>query len=127
VPAEPTPGWDLGELRKDFARDRIEADSRLFKHRPKMPVVPGARTVFQGILCCIAVLACLYVAQDIVLPVVLALVLELLLQPLVSFLESLHLARPAGAVIALAVLLSVFVGLGMLLSSPTAQWVSELP
>ena len=61
------------------------------------------------------------------LPVVLALVLKLLLQPLVSFLESLHLARPAGALIALAVLLSVFVGLGMLLSSPAAQWVSELP
>jgi predicted PurR-regulated permease PerM len=127
VPAEPAPGRDLGERRKDFAPDRIEADSRLFKDRPEMPVVPDARTVFQGILCGIAVLAGLYVAQDIVLPVVLALVLKLLLQPLVSFLESLHLARPAGALIALAVLLSVFVGLGMLLSSPAAQWVSELP
>jgi predicted PurR-regulated permease PerM len=62
-----------------------------------------------------------------VVPVVLALVLKLLLQPLVSLLERLHMPRPAGALVALAVLLSVFVGLGMLLSSPAAQWVSQLP
>ena len=89
-----------------------------------MPLARDAQTIFQGILCAIAVLACLYVAQDIVVPVVLALVLKLLLQPLVSLLERLHVPRPAGALIALAVLLSVFVGLGTLLSSPAAQWVS---
>jgi predicted PurR-regulated permease PerM len=92
-----------------------------------MPPARDARTIFLGILCLIAVLACLYVAQDIVVPVVLALVLKLLLQPLVSLLERLHVPRPAGALIALAVLLSVFVGLGTLLSSPAAQWVSQLP
>jgi predicted PurR-regulated permease PerM len=73
------------------------------------------------------VLTCLYIAQDIVLPVVLALVLKLLLQPLVSLLERPHVARSVGALIALAMLLSIFVGLGMLLSSPAALWVSELP
>ena len=62
-----------------------------------------------------------------VVPVVLALVLKLLLQPLVSLLQRLHFPRVAGAPVALAVLLSVFVGLGMLLSSPAAQWVSQLP
>ena len=92
-----------------------------------MPLAPDARTIFQGILCGIAVLACLYVAQDIVLPVVLAFVLKLLVQPLVSLLERVHVPKPVGALVALAVLLSVFVGLGMLLSSPAAQWVSELP
>ena len=65
----------------------------------------GRADDFLGILCLIAVLACLYVAQDIVVPVVLALVLKLLLQPLVSLLERLHLPRAAGALIALAVLL----------------------
>jgi predicted PurR-regulated permease PerM len=92
-----------------------------------MPPARDARTIFLGILCLIGVLASLYVAQDIVVPVVLALVLKLLLQPLVGLLERLHLPRPAGALIALAVLLGVFVGLGMLLSSPAAQWVSQLP
>ena len=92
-----------------------------------MPLARDARTIFQGILCGIAVLAFLYIAQDIVVPVVLALVLKLLFQPLVSLLERFHVPKVAGALIALAVLLSVFIGLGTLLSSPAAQWVSQLP
>jgi predicted PurR-regulated permease PerM len=121
------PGSDLGRLRKDLAPDRLEAGSQLLEERLEMPLAQDARTIFQGILCGIAVLACLYIAQDIVLPVVLALVLKLLLQPLVTLLERLHMPKPAGALIALAVLLSVLVGLGMLLSSPAARWVSQLP
>lgn len=124
---EPVPGGDLGQLRKELAPDRLKEGSQLAEDRLEISWTQDARTIFQGILCGIAVLACLYVAQDIVLPVVLAFVLKLLLQPLVSFLERLHVARPAGALVALAVLLSIFVGLGMLLSSPAAQWVSELP
>jgi len=92
-----------------------------------MPLPQEARTIFQGILCAIAVLACLYIAQAIVLPVVLAIVLKLLLQPLVNLLERVRVPKPVGALIALAVLLSVFIGLGMLLSSPAAEWASGLP
>ena len=125
--AETVPGSNLGQLRRELAPDRVETCSQLPQQRPAMPVAHEARTIFQGILCIIAVLACLYVAQDIVLPVVLALVLKLLLQPMVSLLERLHVPKAGGALIALAVLLSVFVGLGMLLSSPAARWVSELP
>jgi hypothetical protein len=63
---------------------------------PEMPLPQDARTIFQGILCVIAVLACLYIAQDIVLPVVLATVLKLLLQPLVSLLERVHVPKAVG-------------------------------
>ena len=92
-----------------------------------MPLPKEARTIFLGILCAIAVLACLYIARDIVLPVVLAVVLKLLLQPLVSVLERVRVPKAAGALVALGLLLAVFVGLGMLLSSPAARWASELP
>lgn len=124
---ETKPGREFGGLKEDLAPDCIETGSHRSEDHPEMPSARDARTIFLGILCLIAVLACLYVAQDIVVPVVLALVLKLLLQPLVSLLERLHVPRPGGALIALAVLLSVFVGLGMLLSSPAAQWVSQLP
>ena len=124
---ETVPGGDFERLTEDLPPDCLETGSHRSEDRPGMPPARDARTIFLGILCLIAVLACLYVAQDIVVPVVLALVLKLLLQPLVSLLERLHLPRPAGALIALAVLLLVFVGLGMLLSSPAAQWVSQLP
>jgi predicted PurR-regulated permease PerM len=121
------PRDDLERLRADLPSDCLQTGSHRSEDRPGMPPARDAQTIFLGLLCLIAVLACLYVAQDIVVPVVLALVLKLLLQPLVSLLERLHLPRPAGALVALAVLLSVFVGLGMLLSSPAAQWVSQLP
>src|SRR5690349_6820491 len=118
---------DLERLREDLPSDCLETESHRSEERPGMPPARDARTIFLGILCLIAVLACLYVAQDIVLPVVLALVLKLLFQPLVSLLERFHVPRVAGALIALAVLLSVFIDLGTLLSSPAAQWVSQLP
>jgi predicted PurR-regulated permease PerM len=125
ISKDAAPGGGLGQLRKGSTPDC--ADGPEAEERLEMPSAQDLRTIFQGILCVIAVLACLYVAQDIVLPIVLALVLKLLLQPLVSFLERLHMPRAAGALVALALLLSVFLGLGMLLSSPAARWVSELP
>jgi predicted PurR-regulated permease PerM len=117
----------MNSKRKDSEPDHLEKGSHLSEDRPEIPSARDARTIFQGTLCGIAILACLYIAKDVVLPVVLALVLKLLLQPLVSLLERLRMPKPAGALVALAVLLSVFVGLGMLLSSPAARWVSELP
>jgi predicted PurR-regulated permease PerM len=125
--AAAAPGSDHVQLKEGLAPDRLDAGNPPLAERLEMPLAQDPRTIFQGILCAIAVLACLYIAQDIVLPFVLAFVLKLLLQPLVSLLERLYLPRAAGALMAVAVLLSVFVGLGMLLSSPAAQWVSQLP
>jgi len=125
--ADIVPGSDVGQLREDRTPDRPEARGQTEEERLEMPLPHDAQTIFQGILCSIAVLACLYIAQDILLPVVLALVLKLLLQPLVNLLERLHAPKAAGALVALAVLLSIFVGLGTLLSSPAARWASELP
>ena len=93
----------------------------------EMPLPRNWNTVFLGILTMIAVLTCLYVARNIVLPVVLALVLKLLFQPLVKLLERIHIHKIAGALISLLLLLGVFVGLGALLSSPAARWAGQLP
>jgi predicted PurR-regulated permease PerM len=125
ISTDAAPGGRFGQLRRSSTPDCPNGPD--VEERLERPSARDLRTIFQGILCLIAVLACLYVAQDIVLPIVLALVLKLLLQPLVSFLERLHIPRAAGALVAVAVLLSVFLGLGMLLSSPAARWVSELP
>jgi predicted PurR-regulated permease PerM len=125
--ADAVPGRDLQQQRRDLAAERPETGGQLPAEPLEMPLPQEAQTIFQGILCVIAVLACLYIAQAIVLPVVLAIVLKLLLQPLVNLLERLRVPKPVGALIALAVLLLVFVGLGMVLSSPAAQWASQLP
>ena len=93
----------------------------------EMPLPRNWNTVFLGILTMIAVLTCLYVARNIVLPVVLALVLKLLFQPLVKLLERIHVPKIGGALVSLLLLLGVFVGLGALLSSPAARWADQLP
>jgi predicted PurR-regulated permease PerM len=95
--------------------------------RPEMPLPRHARTVFQGVLTLLAVLAALYVARDFVLPVVLALVLKLLLQPLVRLLEGVRVPKVVGAFLAIGLLLAVLTGLGALLSGPAADWASQLP
>jgi predicted PurR-regulated permease PerM len=107
--------------------DCVETAELVAEERLEMPLPREPRTIYLGILCLLAALAALYVAQDIVLPVVLALVLKLLLQPLVSVLERIRVPKAAGALVALVVLLSIFVGVGVLVSSSAAHWASELP
>jgi hypothetical protein len=109
------------------AAGHTEARNELPDWASDMPLPREPRTIFQGILCTVAVLGCLYIAQDIIVPVVVAVILKLLLQPLVSLLEKARVLRPVGALIALGVLVMVFVGLGMLLSSRAASWASEFP
>ena len=95
-------------------------------HLPEMPLPDDPKTVFLGILCLLAVLACLSIARDIVLPVVLALVLKLLLQPLVRLLERVRVPKAIGALAAILVLMAIFIGIGTLLTSPAATWAGNL-
>jgi predicted PurR-regulated permease PerM len=95
--------------------------------RHDMPLPRSTQSVCLGILTAIAILWCLYVARDIMLPVVLAIVLKLLFQPLVKLLERGHIPKAVGALVSIALLLGVFVGLGMLLSSPASRWAGQLP
>lgn len=93
---------------------------------PDMPLPEDPKTVFLGILCVLAILACLSIARDIVLPIVLAVVLKLLLQPLVRLLEGLRVPKAAGALAAIVVLVVIFIGVGTLLTSPAAEWAGNL-
>lgn len=125
-PSERRAGKPRGELGRALGLSMTDPD--LVEPRDReMPLPRNWNTVFLGILATIAILACLYVARDIVLPVVLALVLKLLFQPLVKLLERIRIPKVAGALFCLVLLLGVFVGLGALLSSPASRWASQLP
>jgi predicted PurR-regulated permease PerM len=94
---------------------------------PEMPLPEDARTVFLGGLFLLAVLAALYVASEIILPIVLAFVLKLLLQPIVRLGERAHLPRAMGALFALILVMGVLAGLGTLLTGPATHWAQHLP
>ena len=103
------------------------AEAARADERPQMPLPQDVRTVFLGGLFLLACLGALYVASEIVLPFVLAFVLNLMLQPVVRLSERLHLPRTIGAVVAVALLVSVIGALGTALSGPAATWAARLP
>lgn len=95
--------------------------------KPDMPLPRDASTVYRGGLFILALLACLYIAKEVVLPLVLAFFLKLLVQPGMKLMKRLHVPRLIAALLAVAMLLGIIFGLGHLLSSPASEWAHRLP
>ena len=70
-------------------------------------------------------MAALYVAAEIVLPLILAIVLKLLLQPFVRLLESIRIPRALGALLSVLLVLLAFGGTISLLAGPAADWAAS--
>jgi predicted PurR-regulated permease PerM len=83
--------------------------------------------IFQGGLFLLALLAALYAAREIVLPVVLASILKLLLQPAVRLLERLHVPRILSTLLLISLLFGTLVAFGTALSGPANSWAARLP
>ena len=93
----------------------------------EMPLPSDLRSVFQGGLFLLALLAALYAAREIVLPVVLAFILNLLLQPALRMLERLRVPRILGALLLIGLLFGTIVAFGTALSGPAGSWAAKLP
>src|ERR1700682_6760295 len=76
----------------------------------EMPLPSDPKTFFLGGLFALGVLAALYVASSIVLPVVLSFVLNLLLQPAVRLLGRVHFPRAVGALLTVLLVGGALVG-----------------
>jgi predicted PurR-regulated permease PerM len=73
----------------------------------------------------IALLWCAYVAQPVVVPVLLAWVIATIVLPFVEKLEARGVPRALGAIAVSLLLVAVIVGLLVLLSTPAAYWLSR--
>jgi predicted PurR-regulated permease PerM len=93
----------------------------------EMPLPSSPQTFFLGSLLALAVLAAVYVASSIILPVALAFVLQLILQPAVRLLERVRLPRSVGALLAILLVIGALVGFVGALSVPAATWAEKLP
>jgi predicted PurR-regulated permease PerM len=91
------------------------------------PLSSNFSSIFQGGLFVLALLAALYAAREIALPVVLAFILKLLLQPALRVLEKLRMPRILGALLLIGVLFGTIVALGTALSGPAGAWAAKLP
>jgi predicted PurR-regulated permease PerM len=93
----------------------------------EMPLPSDPQTVFLGGLFLFALLAVLYVAAEIILPVVLAIILKLLLQPLVRLLERIRVPRGIAAAFSVLLVLAVLAGTVSALAGPASSWAAKLP
>ena len=118
---EVTRGQTVGSVteKKTFRAAAEAAD--------EMPLPTDPSTIFLGGLFVIACMTVLYVASEIVLPLILAIVLKLLLQPLVRLLEGFHIPRAIGAILSVLLVLLAFGGTISMLAGPAAAWAAKLP
>lgn len=80
-----------------------------------------------GTLATVAVLAVLYFARDVCIPVALAIVLSLLLRPAVRWMHRRRIPEPVGA-LACLICLVIAVAAGVVpLLGPAQQWINDLP
>jgi predicted PurR-regulated permease PerM len=93
----------------------------------EMPLPVDAKVIFLGGIFFILFLAALYTAADIVWPLVLAFVLSLLLKPSMRLLVRLHIPRVLCAVLLVAAVLGLVVGIGTAISGPATSWAAKLP
>jgi predicted PurR-regulated permease PerM len=93
----------------------------------EMPLPSDPKIIFLGGLFGLALLAAVYVAAEIVLPLVLAVVISLLLQPAMRLLEQWHVPRLLAALLLLLAVFGTIVGLGAAIAGPASTWAGKLP
>ena len=93
----------------------------------EMPLPSDPKVIFLGGLFALALLAALYVAAEIVLPLILAVVLKLLLQPAMRLLERWHVPRILAALLLILAVFGTIVGLGAAIAGPASTWAAKLP
>jgi len=93
----------------------------------EMPLPSDFGVFFQGGLFMLALLAALYAAREIILPIVLAFILMLVLYPVMRLLERLRVPRILGALLLIGLLFSVVIAFGTALAGPATAWAAKLP
>src|SRR6476620_990384 len=93
----------------------------------EMPLPSDPKVIFLGGLFALALLAAVYVAAEIVLPLVLAVVLKHLLQPGMRLLERWHVPRILAALLLILAVFGTIVGLGAAIAGPASTWAAKLP
>src|SRR5215204_5559772 len=91
------------------------------------PGVGPVASALPTILLVVLVIAVLYLAREVLVPIALALLLSFVLAPLVRILRSLYIPRWLGVIVAVIVGFAVIFGLGALMVSQVNQLATDLP
>src|SRR5208283_6029920 len=89
-----------------------------------MPLPSDAKTFFLGGIFVFLMLTAVYVASEIVLPMIFAVMLNLLMQPALRALERLRVPRVLGSILLIFVVFATIVGIGAAVSGPAEAWIA---
>ncbi len=90
---------------------------------PETPGIASLMTLLVGVV----VVACLYLAREVLIPITLAVLLSFLLAPLVNLLRRIHLGRVPSVICAVVLALGMILGLGGLIGTQVAELAGEIP
>jgi predicted PurR-regulated permease PerM len=90
------------------------------------PELPGVNSLLT-LTVCVVVVAALYCAREVLIPVTLALLLSFLLAPLVSLLRRLHMARVPAVLLSIVIALMLILALGVVIEQQIADLAPDLP
>ena len=90
-------------------------------------VGPVAASALPTVLLVVVVIAALYLAREVLVPIALALLLSFVLAPLVRILRTWYIPRWLGVIVAVIVGFAVIFGLGALMVSQVNQLATDLP
>ncbi len=98
--------------------------------RPKAQVAPVELPGLSGLMTlavCVVVVAALYLAREVLIPITLAVLLSFLLAPLAAVLRRARLGRGPAVILAVLFALGVIASLGGVIGGQVAQVASDIP
>ncbi|MGI8907603.1 MAG: AI-2E family transporter [Candidatus Sumerlaeaceae bacterium] len=93
----------------------------------KQPMMPPTRSSIGPLAVWVIVVAGLYFAQDVVIPLALALLITFMLAPVVSRLERWHFGRVPSVVLVILTALAIVGGMGYLVANQFVDLAGKLP
>ena len=106
------------------------SDAAASKAKPAAETTPPAAPHSASVLALqvgVVVIAALYFAKEVLIPITLAILLSFILAPLVALLRRTHLPRVLAVLLAVVVALGVIAGLGSVIGSQIAQLATNVP
>jgi len=94
--------------------------------RATTPVAPGASAA-PALQVGVVVIAALYLARDVLMPITLAILLSFLLTPIVELLGRMRLGRVPAVLLAVMLAVGVMTGFGGVIGSQFAQLAGDIP
>jgi predicted PurR-regulated permease PerM len=102
------------------------APGRAPRGRVVPPELPGVNSLLT-LAVCVVVVAALYLAREVLIPVTLAVLLSFLLAPIASLLRRAHVARTPSVLLAMLLALSLILGTGAIIGMQIADLSNDLP